>query len=160
MGFPGFSDESKLSALSRSERSVVVVLLLGLPHRGLEGIHVEFERLARGFDLVDGPADAHVWAHQVALELGKSAVVFGGGHGSFISSGSLGVQSWGPPYGGIKRQDFGVRLRRVREPEPRAQDSFPGVAATRFSSRGARAERELHARGKVDARGFGFATHL
>ena len=34
----------------------VFVFLFRFPHRGFEGIHVEFERLSGRFELVDGPA--------------------------------------------------------------------------------------------------------
>ena len=83
--------------------------------------------------------DAELGAHQIAFELCESAVVFGRGHDSEVSSG---VQSWGPQcdHRGMEGQDSGERSFRGRQPETRTQDPLASSAAAVFGPRISRAD--------------------
>src|SRR5690606_24991650 len=53
---------------------VLELLLLCLPERSLEGIHVKFHVAFRLFEIVDTEADAHIRTNRVALEVRKGAI--------------------------------------------------------------------------------------
>src|SRR5690606_33185052 len=59
---------------------VIVVFVLSLVERRLEGIGIEVELLLRLLQIVDGPPDAHFRADLLALEIGETAVTTGRSH--------------------------------------------------------------------------------